>query len=171
MGRLSETMKRFNKKESGVTVQLTSLVDVLTILLVFLLKSYSTSAVSPPMGEGIQLPESTSMEDPIEALRVVVASTGVFVNDEKVVDFENAKIISEDLSSSDPDLIVKLHERLEAEARKAEEIAKFNTTLDFKGEVLMQADKNVAYEVLRKVMYTSSLAGYGELKLATLAVE
>ena len=152
-------------------VQLTSMVDVLTILLVFLLKSFSTSAVSPPMGEGIRLPDSTASVEPIEALKLVVSPLGVFVNDEKVINFADARIQSSDLSEQDSDLIVKLHEKMEAEAKKAEEIAKVNPTLDFKGEVLMQADKSLSYEVLRKVMYTSSLAGYGELKLATVLAE
>ncbi len=171
MGRLSETMKRFNKQDSSVGVQLTSMVDVLTILLVFLLKSFSSSAVVPPMGDGVRLPDSTAMVEPIEALKLVVSPLGVFVNDEMVITFQDSKILETDLSGQDPDLIVKLHEKMESEAKRAEEIAKVNPTLDFKGEVLMQADRSLSYEVLRKIMYTSSLAGYGDLKLATMLAE
>ena len=51
--------KRKNKREV-LDVDITSLLDILVILLVFLLKSYNSSGVTLTIPEGIVLPDSKS---------------------------------------------------------------------------------------------------------------
>ncbi|MGE0633168.1 MAG: ExbD/TolR family protein, partial [Pseudobdellovibrionaceae bacterium] len=39
------------------------------------------------------------------------------------------------------------------------------------GQILVQADQELPYETLRKVMYTASMAGFPQLKMATIVGE
>ncbi len=167
MSRVTERMRQNNKKSTFV-LQLTAMVDMFTILLVFLLKSYSTSAVNITPSEGLNLPFSTSQEAPIEALKLVVAQDGVFVGDQRVIDFKDGQVLNEDMSKDDPDFLTKLYAYLEKEATKTQEIAARNQAIQFTGRILMQADENLSYVTLKKVMYTASLAGYTDLKMATI---
>ena len=160
-------MKKNNKKSTFV-LQLTAMVDMFTILLVFLLKSYSTSAVNLTPSKDLTLPFSTSQEAPIEALKLVVSQEGVFVDDMKILAFESGIVIAKDLNKEDPDFITALYSHLEKEAQKTQEIAEKNKAIQFTGRILMQADENLSYDTLRKVLYTASLAGYTDLKMATL---
>ncbi|MCB0420899.1 MAG: biopolymer transporter ExbD [Bdellovibrionales bacterium] len=169
MRRAVDRLKKDNKKATFV-LQLTAMVDMFTILIVFLLKSFSTSAVHITPHKGLNLPYSTTITQPSEAIRLVVANDGIYVEDQKVVTISEGKFASEDLEDQDQDFIRPLFEVLDKEANKSKDISKLNEDHVFEGKVVMQADGRLPYSLLKKVMYTSSLAGYADLKLATISV-
>lgn len=145
------------------------MVDMFVILLVFLLKSYSTSAVQVTPGKDLTLPVSTSAKEPVDVLKLVVTKAGVFVEDEKVVDLNEGAVDAKDVEAGDPNFIRALYEALDKQAKKSKTIAAANDTVEFDGKVLMQADRSLSYALLRKVMYTSSMAGYADVKIAVLS--
>lgn len=147
------------------------MVDMFTILIVFLLKSYSTSAVHITPQKNLQLPTSSSYDAPVESLRLVVSLDGVYVEDKKVVALEQGNFQTNDLESTDKKFVRKLYEELDKQAQKVKEIGDKNEDVKFEGKVILQADERLNYETLQKVLYTSSLAGYGNLKLATFSYE
>ena len=144
------------------------MVDMFVILLVFLLKSYSTSPVTINASKDLTLPASTSTKDPIDALKLVVSKTGIFVDDKKIVDIAEGKLTAKDIDAGDNNFIKALYEALDEQAKKSKNIAKQNETVEFDGKVVMQADRNLSYLLLRKVMYTSMLAGYSDVKIAVM---
>jgi len=73
------------------------------------------------------------------------------------------------LDGSDANYIPELFKHLDAAARKTQDIAKVNSTITFEGKILVQADKDLAYDMLRKVMHTSAVAGYSDVKFAVLS--
>ncbi|NQZ01981.1 MAG: biopolymer transporter ExbD [Bdellovibrionales bacterium] len=170
MRRAVERFKQNNKKSTFI-LQLTAMVDMFTIMIVFLLKSYSTSSVHITPQEGLKLPNSSSYVQPVEALKLVVALDGVYVDDKKVMPMEEGKIAAADLDANDPDFVKSLYEKLNEMAEKSKEIADVNEEHEFDGKVVMQADSRLNYKTLKKVMYTASLAGYADMRLATIAYE
>lgn len=50
------------KSSEEMTIQITSMADIFTIILVFLLKSYSTSAVNITPSNGLKLPTAQAAE-------------------------------------------------------------------------------------------------------------
>ncbi len=150
-------------------IQITSMVDMFVILLVFLLKSYSTSPVNLTQDDNVKLPVSSSTKDPIDALKVVVSKVGIFVDDKKVVDLDHGSIDVKDVDASDTNFIRALYTALDLEAQKSKGIAKVNDTVEFDGKVVMQADRDLPYQLLRKVMYTSMMAGYSDVKIAVMS--
>lgn len=151
--------------KTAFTLNITSMCDMFTILLVFLLQTYSTSSVLIPPADNIKLPSSSSENNPTMALNLVVSEKEVLLEGESIAHIENRSIASQDLDQDDPSFIKPLFLVLEKRAKEAEESKKPY------GQILMQADQSLPYETLRKVMYTASMAGYAQLKLATVVGE
>lgn len=161
-------LKKFmdRRSPSAFKIQITSMVDMFVILLVFLLKSYSTSPVNISPKEGLSIPESTSNVNPIEVVNLIVSKDAVFVGDEKVVDLKEGRFIASDIDSTDPQFIQKIYKALDQHAEKAKAISEVNEEFVFDGKVLLQADRDIQYNVLKRVMYSSMMAGYADVKLA-----
>jgi biopolymer transport protein ExbD len=157
--------------DATFTLQITSMVDMFTLLLVFLLKTYSTSAVEIQVDKDLNLPYSTSAKEPKEVLKVIVSKTGIYVDAKEVLRFENGQFAAGVLDAKDAQFIRPLYEVLDQEAKKTRDIAKVNETVEFDGTVLMQAEKSLDYAILKKVLYTASMAGYADLKFAVIAQE
>lgn len=162
---------RFRQDSSIYELNLTAMVDMFTIILVFLLRSYSTSAVQLTPADRLQLPASFSSSQPIEALKLVVARHGIYVDDVKVLDLADGKMLQKDLDLGDKQFIKALFAALDQQAQKSRHIASVNESIKFEGKIIMQADKGINYSLLKKVMYTATIAGYNDLKLAAIAVD
>ena len=154
---------------SSFKIQITSMVDMFVILLVFLLKTYSTSPVNITPKDGMQMPASSSLTDPIDVVKLIVSRDGVFVEDKKVMDLDKGHLAAGAADANDASFLRPLFEELDARAKLAKDISKVNDSFEFDGKVLMQADRELAYDVLQKVMYTSMMAGYADVKLAVVA--
>jgi len=144
------------------------MVDMFVILLVFLLKTYSTSPVNITPKEGMRLPESSSLTEPVDVVKMVVSESAVFVEDKKVMDLEKGRFPASVLDANDPSFIKALYQALDERAKLTKDISKVNDSVEFDGKVLMQADRSLPYEVLQKIMYTSMMAGYADVKLAVV---
>ena len=153
---------------STFKIQITSMVDMFVILLVFLLKSYSTSPVIISPSDKLTLPASTSSKDPTDVLKLVVSKVGIFVEDTKVVDLQQGVLDVKDVDANDTQFIRALYTALDEQAKKARNIASVNEEMEFDGKVMMQADRSLPYELLRKVMYTSMMAGFSDVKIAVI---
>lgn len=166
--------KRFKVRRSGdkeLDVDITSLLDILVILLVFLLKSYNASDLKLEVAKNIELPTSKSSQ--LGNMAVIVQVSG-----EKDIWINNRKI-GRYLASTDDEKIEILYSALEEEGKKQDEVIKdlettVSTTTSDKGalatrkanrkRVNIVMDQAVPYEVLRRVMHTSALAGFPEFK-------
>lgn len=163
--------RRFRPREIKYVLQLTAMVDLFTILLVFLLKSYSTSSVQMSQIDEIRLPSSSAAIEPAEALRLVVSKKGIYIDEKQVVPLENGKLHTKYRSNKDRYFLNDLYKELDTHAKKSQEIGKNNEAHKFKGTVILQADRSLSYGMLKSVMYTAMLAGYADLKLGTMGME
>lgn len=153
------------------SIQITSMVDMFVIILVFLLKSYSTSPININPSEDLRLPMSTAQLNPEELLKLTVSQAGVFLEDERIFEFKDGVIAQEDVDIEDPMFIRSLFEQLDEKAQKTKSISELNESIQFDGRIMVAADQNIPYDVLRKVLYTSMLAGYADVKLAVASRE
>ena len=144
------------------------MVDMFTILLVFLLKSFASSPSHITPMKGLSLPTSNNTKSADQALKLIVSEAGIFIENQQVITFQNRKLASEDLRKDDSDFITPLFKELEKRGKILDKIAKDEAVAR---KVLMQADASLSYGILKKVMYTTSLAGFPNLKLATIADE
>lgn len=163
--------RKWRNRDAQYTLQLTAMVDMFTILLVFLLKSYTTSSVQMATVDNIHVPISQSAIEPAEALRMHVSLKGVYVDDEKIIDLTEGQISKAEIDQKDKKFVKKIFDELEKHAKKSRDIASANSTHEFKGDLILQADQNLDYAVLKKIMYTSMIAGYANIKLGLMGME
>jgi biopolymer transport protein ExbD len=166
-------------QEAGLNI--TSMMDMMTIILVFLLKSYSTSDVSVAPSEDLELPVSTVKKQIEMAVNLIVSKKNIVVDGvpvlslEKVPDEDNpgqSKLqVPEDQRNGQ--LIEALLDELSKKADIAKNIGQQSGSEDhaFKGRLLIQCDKKLPFEVLRQVMYTAGQAQFSEFKFVVYKQE
>lgn len=152
---------RFKMPKSNGTfaLNINSMTDMFTIMLVFLLQTYSTNAFEIKPQKNIQLPTSSVEKNPSEAIDISISAFELKIKDTSVALLSNTQFKPENLDPSDADLILPLLEKLQAYSAQ---IKDKNT-----GEIIVQADRSLPYNTLKKVFYTASVAGFPKLKLAT----
>lgn len=144
------------------SVNLISMMDILTVLLLFLLKSYVAGGEVMVPAPGIHLPASTADQPPPTS--VVVAIAG----DEILVSGEHAASMSEALRSDGLE-IPPLSARLQAIQAQQDEIARMRGAKSQAARtVTIQGDRDIEFKVLQKVMYTLGQNGYENISLAVL---
>ena len=175
------------KINKAFELQLTSMMDVLVIIVVFLLKSYNTSMNSFSTARGLQLPISSSPDSPRDCVQVVITPESITVDNERVLDLVQtaSNMGSSDLNyafrASDLDeagrRIVPLYDALTKAKEKTELLlAKSQARVDgkpipFEGVLAIQADKRIKYDTLRKIMYTAGAAQYKVFKFLAMKKE
>ncbi len=149
-------MERNRKKTPGLN--LTSLMDVFTILVFFLLfNSSSSEVVEAP--KQIKLPDSVVEAKPRETVVIMVSPETVLVQGEVV--------------SGTPDLIASKEETVPAIRVRLRELERNIIGLSTRGvvdskEVTILADRTIPFSVLKKIMSTCTGAGYGKISLAVI---
>jgi len=124
--------------------QITSLVDVMTILLVFLIKNFSVDSdvVSPP--SNVDLPLSTSQKPAQPRCAVTVTKEEIVAGGRVVAN-------TADVERSDSLVIEPLRAMMAALLP--------GCMVDENGSVVILCDKDVNFAVVKKVMSTCSKAG------------
>ena len=79
------------KKRDVVDLDITSLLDILVIMLVFLLKSYNSSGVTFNYPKGIKLPTSKSESPNTFGVVIQMSKEKIWLDDKEVVDLEKAE--------------------------------------------------------------------------------
>ncbi len=148
-------MARNRKKVSGLN--LTSLMDVFTILVFFLLFNSSASEVLEAPKE-IKLPDSVVEAKPRETVVIMVSPDMVLVQGEAVVR------TSELLGPGET--VAAISERLRHLERNIIGIST-QAVVDGK-EVTILADRTIPFSVLKKIMSTCTGSGYGKISLAVI---
>jgi len=158
-------------KQSTFPLQITSMIDMFTIILVFLLKSYASSAVDMAPSKDVVLPASTSSQQAVEALKVLVSDKGIYVDDKQIVALQNGVFPKSALDAQDEKFVRPLYDALKAQADKTKGIAKQNESVNFEGKVIFQGDQRLNYKILKKIMYTAAFAGYTDFKFAVVSLQ
>ena len=139
--------------------QMTSLVDMMTLLLIYLLQSFSGEGNIATAHKDLILPESSAKKPPELMVTIVVNNKYILAEDKMVAAVDDV-LSNEELVI--PGLYKWLMERREA----TEKIAKYSTKTKFKGDVIIQGDKRIKFRLLKKIMYTCGQQGYNNFSLA-----
>ncbi len=147
--------KKFSRRRERqeVDVDITSLLDILTILLVFLLKSYNASDLKLDVTKGIEMASSTSTY-------MTRFAPVVQVSKEAKVFLNNKEIGRLPASGEMLILTTKLkEERAKTEENNKSKKQQYNAEL-----VNLVFDKEMDYQIVQRVMHDSALAGYSQFK-------
>jgi biopolymer transport protein ExbD len=146
------------KKSTYAELNLTSMVDMLTILTVFLLMTFSASGELLQVQKNIVLPEAQNWKDLEQAPIIAVSKDSVTLDGHMVAD---ATVLNQENTADWK--IVELHDLL---VTLRNNYKLLHPSDDWKGIVIVQADKGVDFKVIKKVMYSCSIAGYQNVNFA-----
>jgi biopolymer transport protein ExbD len=147
-------------------LNITSMMDMFTIILVFLLKSFSSEGSLLTNADNLVLPNSVSKKKPTEVnLQLAVTNDMVLVDNQPVIPTEDIRKIPFD--NADPSA-PKLEERLRACYAQEEEMVRLGAINAVQGKVIIQVDKNIDFDVLFKVMNTCGKVGYNNMNFAVM---
>ena len=156
---------RTDKHLKAFKPQLTSLIDVMTILLIYLLKSFSSEGEIVTLSKDLMLPESSATKEP--ELTVVLTIN----NDYILAENKDYLTTVDKVLSSDDLLIPELSDWLNKRREMTEEIEEQSTITKFTGDITILADKHIRFRLLKKIMYTCGRQGYNNFSLAVLKRE
>ena len=157
--RKSKRMRRMERNKKKVTgLNLTSLMDVFTILVFFLLFHASGSEVMEAPKQ-IKLPDSAIETKPRETVVIMVSPESVLVQGKAVIN-------TPELLDAKIETVAEITERL----RQIEQniIGISTKTVVQSKEVTILADKTIPFQVLKKIMSTCTGSGYGRISLAVI---
>jgi biopolymer transport protein ExbD len=146
------------KRSVYAELNLTSMVDMLTILVVFLLQTFAASGELLTVQKNIVLPEAQSFKDLEQAPIIAVSHDSVTLDGRMVAD---AAELNREVTSDWK--IPDLHDQL---VTLKNNFKLLHPSEDFHGTVIVQADKLVDFKVIKKVMYSCAVAGYANVNFA-----
>ncbi len=156
--------RRRPRNRRTAALRMTSMMDILTVLLLFLLKSFVVDGEVVTPVPGVDLPESSSDARPEQAVVVAVFDDSIMLDGETVGSVARA-LAGDDL------LIAPLADGLTRTRTQGAEIARRRGDGDaFRGRVSIQGDRAIPFALLERVMYTCSQSGYADISLAVIGV-
>ncbi len=145
-------MERNNRKGEGLGLNLIPMMDILTVLVLFLL-FHSFNGELPE--QRLELPTSVVETRPRETLAIVVNPEAVLVQGTAVV--RTSELYEDRIGT-----VVQIKEQLELLERD------IGITAPEGKEITLLADKTIPFKVLKKIMSTCTASGYGRISLAVI---
>ncbi len=162
----AERKGRRNLKETeGVTIN--SLMDAMTIILIFLLMNYSLDPIKVDTSEDLKLPASTTEISPSATASVVVTAKEIVVADKSIVAVKDGTVDKHDKQGGDEKSlqIQPLFDALTEQATAQKEMARLRGA-KFDGVLTVIAHKETPYRLLTEVLYTAGQAEFAKFKFA-----
>ncbi|MFP5518689.1 MAG: ExbD/TolR family protein [Bdellovibrionia bacterium] len=170
--------KRKGKRDPTVVLSLTAMVDMFTVLVIFLLQNYNATGEILYIPKEVTLPKASSVKELKPAVVVTISSSEVLVDRTPVATIDQVK-------TQEDWLIPGLQEEVKKAigVAKAEYQNKLQTKIknviekDAKtddqtwNKVTIQADKGVDFLTVKKIMYTVTESGAGEINFAVTKIE
>lgn len=154
--------KKRSRKFVPPKLMLTSMMDMFTIILIFLIFSFSEAPEDLKLDKDLELPKSSTKAEYQEAVKIVLSRKELRLNDEVMALVEGqgiAGLRDDDLEGS------SLFQRLKAFRAESE-----NTENDHVSptHILFLCDKSHSFKTINTVIKTAGLAGYPNFQFAVL---
>jgi biopolymer transport protein ExbD len=158
---MKKSFLKRKRQSTDMVLQITSMADIFMILLVFLLKNYSTSITNLAPTTQISLPAVTKGNAQVkDTLKVEISSDSVVVDTAPVARLRNFEFSGE----PDPAISGSVYAAL-AEQRKHLPEPNLDSAL------VVMADQNAPYSTVKRVVASAAKAGFVDLQLVVVETE
>jgi biopolymer transport protein ExbD len=154
--RRKKRMSRSRRRGGSTGMMLTSLMDIFTVLVLYLIVNQGTG-VTLDSPKTVKIPESVVETAPRRSLVMAVSGTDVFLQGDAI--FKVADVLE-----SKDDYIQPI--RLELLRLKNLAAEQGDKGISESSEITILADRGVPFKILKKLMSTSSSAGFDKISLA-----
>ena len=157
-------------KEPEPSINITSMMDMFTIIVFFLLFSYSSRPDEISVSKDVELPQSSSVYDYTNSVKLFLSESTIKIEENVVAMMENGKVRG--LNPEKPQssaLYQKLKEHKSKQILEAKQVA------ESKGEepksdfhVLFFCDRSLSFKTMNSIIKVAAAAGYPNFQLAVL---
>ncbi|HRE88754.1 MAG TPA: biopolymer transporter ExbD [Myxococcota bacterium] len=158
---IKRTIEGKTNRNLSASVNLTSLIDFMSVLVIFLLMNFSADGDLAANAPDV-VPPAASSGSEIKRLPIIAISE-VNVTFEGVI-VESSRVI---LSENDDYTLPRLTEALK---REEEAFKILRPNQEFKGEVIIQAHEKLPYKLVRRVFVAAAKAGFSNINYMTRKV-
>jgi len=145
------------------------MMDMMTILLVFMVQQFATSSANIIQSDELQIPYSTKKSEASESLPVQISQSEIVVDGTHVLALRNGQVDpSQKQGGGTGFLITPLLSVMDKHRKRLKLIGAQNTQRAFKGEIALIADKRTPYRTLTEVIYTVGQAEFKNLHFVIL---
>ena len=152
-----------------MSLQITSMADIFMILMVFLLKSFSTSMVNINPTSGMKLPAAAGESADLSALKVEISEKSVSVESSPILPLVNFRVDKAEIQGNG--VSKTLADEFETARKRQMLIAKSNSQVQIDSKVIIVADQRVPYSTIKAVLASAAIHGYTDFKLAVVKKE
>jgi biopolymer transport protein ExbD len=156
-------------KSGEMSLQITSMADIFTIILVFLLKSFATGSLNVTPSPGLKLPTANTPDAHVQALTVEISEHTVQVENNPVAKLRQFRFAPGDLKESG--VPVSLDTAFDTQKRRQQLISKSNSDVQEDNKLLVVADERTPYLTLKSVLTAAALHGFTDFKLVVAKKE
>jgi len=159
--RRKKRMSRSKRRGGSTGMMLTSLMDIFTVLVLYLIVNQG-GGVSLDAPKTIKIPESVVETAPRKSIVIAVSKTEVLVQGVPIVTYA-------DVEQNNQDYIEPVRQEMLRLKRLAAEQG--DKGISESSEVTILGDHAVPFKILKKLMSTSSSAGFDKISLAVVQKE
>lgn len=164
-------MKRLFGKKKGqqsgdMALNITSMADIFTIILVFLLKSYATASVDINPSKDLKLPTADGGDGFVEAVKLEISETAILIEGNPVTSLKGYAFSGQDKGTDG--LSQSLGKALGLTRKRQEVISKVNDAVKNDSKIIVIADQRVPYSTLKTVLASAATHGFTDYKLAVI---
>lgn len=168
--------KRKGKRDVTAMLSLTAMVDMFTVLVIFLLQNYNATGEILYIPKEVVLPQASAVRELKPAHVVTISNKEVLLDKDVVATFDEisgteewmierlktqlADALQKSKAEAESKLQNRIRDAVEATRGEAEEDP------NAWSKVTIQADKGVDFLTVKKVLYTVTEAGAGEINFA-----
>jgi biopolymer transport protein ExbD len=152
------------RRGTNAELNVVPMVDMMTMLVIFLLQQFSATGEVLYMQKDIRLPDARHGQMIEQAPTVAISAEQVVVTGQKVADVADLEHDAGYLN------IPALEERLREDKKRWDFIHQSDPSRKWDGIVNIQADQKVPFRIVKRVMYSCGVAGYFNLNFAALDI-
>lgn len=141
-----------------MSLQITSMADIFTILLVFLLKSFSTDAAKITPHENLSLPVAGTSQPIVEAMRVEILQNLILIDDKPIAELNGFLFDPKDLESNGTSRSLST---VFIEKARKDSLQKYP-------RLLVLADQKAPFSTIKRVLASASNGGFEDFKLVVV---
>ncbi len=155
--------KRNKKALLEQNVNITPLMDVLTVLLFFLIKTFTLNAPTMAFPSGMQLPSENAKLPPEESVIVTLSQTELKADGNVLAILNDGKFQTKFIGT-DGRTIVPLENFLITQIKKRNKVFEGvgDANLLPPGKLLIMADKKLKFGTLKYLFHTATVSGYAD---------
>ncbi len=170
--------RRKGKRSTTAVLSLTAMVDMFTVLAIFLLQNYDVKDFIVYTPKEVVLPKANSIKELKPAFVVTISNKEILLDKDPVATFQEVKAMRpsdwmlQSLHDKLKEGLIRSKQEFEAKSKnRLREVVDPNAVVEVEDpnawrKITIQSDKDIDFLTVKKIMYTVSEAGAGEINFA-----